>query len=262
MGKIFRRILIFLLLAVTIFSGYMLWRDLSARKKDKDNFDALAQLVEIANPTDAAGDKEGPSAPQQSEDSADPAEPKPKHKRNLAPLFAENRDCVGWVSIPGTVLDYPVMYTPLEPQKYLRRNFYGEYSYSGVPFLDETCSIDEGNLILYGHSMKNGTMFGSLLDYLKEDFWREHPIIEFETEEGLDTYRIFAVVSLSSEDAWYTYLESGDEESFNRNIDRMLQKANYVTGVVPAYGDRLLTLSTCYGTDEDGRLVVLAALEK
>lgn len=261
--KVFRRILVVLLLAVALFAGYMLWKELSGQKKDKDNFDALAHLVEMAEPTEEAGEKEtDPSAPQQGDNSTDPTGLKATHKRNLTPLFEENQDCVGWLSIPGTVLDYPVMYTPLEPQKYLRRNFYGEYSYSGVPFLDEECALDDGNLIFYGHSMKNGTMFGCLLDYLEENFWRDHPVVEFETEAGLDTYRIFAVVELSAEDAWYTYLTPGSEESFDRNVGRMLEKAKYDTGVVPAYGDRLLTLSTCYGSDDDGRLIVIAVKEK
>ena len=260
--KTLRRVLIIILLAVAFFAGYMLWKELSAQKKDKDNFDTLAKLVEMVEPTEEAGEKEtDPSAPRQSDAPTEPTEPKVTHKRNLAPLFEENCDCVGWLSIPGTVLDYPVMYTPLDPQKYLRRNFYGEYSYSGVPFLDGECSLEDGNLIFYGHSMKNGTMFGCLLDYLDVDFWMDHPILEYEAQDGLDTYRIFAVVELSAEDAWYTYLETGSEERFDRNVGRMLEKAKYDTGVVPAYGDRLLTLSTCYGSEDDGRLIVIAVRE-
>ena len=73
-----------------------------------------------------------------------------------------NNDCFGWLSISGTNINYPVMHTPNNPQEYLHKNFYGEYSQNGVPFLDSRCAEDSSNLIVYGHNMNNGTMFADL----------------------------------------------------------------------------------------------------
>lgn len=78
---------------------------------------------------------------------------------SISELTSMNSDCFGWISIKGTNINYPVMHTPDNPQMYLNRNFYCEYSFSGVPFLDGRCSADSTNLIIYGHHMNNGTMF-------------------------------------------------------------------------------------------------------
>ena len=85
--------------------------------------------------------------------------------RNLTPLFEANGDCIGWICIPNTAVNYPVMFTPEEPQKYLRKNFEGEYSVSGIPFLDGASTPECDNLIVYGHNMKNGTMFSDVTQY-------------------------------------------------------------------------------------------------
>ena len=84
---------------------------------------------------------------------------------SISELISMNSECFGWISIAGTNINYPVMHTPSNPQKYLNKNFYGEYSYSGTPFLDSRCSADSTNLIIYGHHMNNGTMFADLCNY-------------------------------------------------------------------------------------------------
>ena len=98
-------------------------------------------------------------------------------------LHAINPDMVGWIKIEGTPIDYPVMYTPEDGDFYLHHNFEGKTSRSGVPFIDERCSVGQpgANIIIYGHNMKNGSMFGTLDAYKDEAWFQAHPIIQYDT---------------------------------------------------------------------------------
>lgn len=241
--------LFLLLSALLAVSGFMVYRDLSGRQKEKREFALLAELVQAKLPEASLPDE--PGMPEE--------EAEPVHRRNLALLFAQNGECIGWLNIPGTGIDYPVMHTPGDPQKYLRKNFYGESSYSGVPFLDSRCSLDSGNLILYGHNMKNGTMFGLLKQYADQGYCREHPIIEFETQSGCAEYAVFAVVPVNAQDEWYRFIEASGQPDFEKKIEYIRSRALYHTDRIPEYGQQLLTLSTCYGSGGDGRLLVIAA---
>lgn len=175
-----------LLAGVTVLSGWMIYDELSSRQKEKEDFNALAELVEmpVTNPPIIS---EPPHA-----ETAEPSETtEPEESlRNLSPLSEQNSECLGWLCIPDTAVNYPVMHTPRNPQKYLHMNFYGEYSQSGDPFLDYRCSLDSGNLLIYGHNMKNGTMFGELKSYTDVAFCVDHPIIEFQTADDLFRYTI------------------------------------------------------------------------
>ena len=175
-----------LLLAVlSLFSGWKIYSELSARQKEKDEFSALAALVEPpATEPSAAVVPEEATTP---EKSTEPA----AELRDLTELFAQNPDCIGWLCVPGTQIDYPVMFTPEEPQRYLRRSFYGAYGQSGVPFMDFRCD-ENSNLILYGHNMKNGSMFATLLSYADRAYWEEHPIIRFDTHAASGEYKVLA----------------------------------------------------------------------
>lgn len=133
-------------------AGHDLWR----QKQAQDTFEDLADLVTA--PEDPEESQAESSAPEESAEAQEPQE----EQRNLSLLFEQNADCIGWICIPGTAVDYPLMHTPEDSEKYLRKDFYGAYSINGVPFLDGRCSLESANLIIYGHNMKNGTMFGSL----------------------------------------------------------------------------------------------------
>lgn len=233
-----------------IFSGAMIWKELSARQKEKEEFAALAEMVEAPN--------EPASQPSQPESTDEPEESEPSENlRDLSGLFAQNDDCIGWLCIPDTQLNYPVMHTPEDPQKYLRRSFYGEYSQSGVPFLDCRCGLGSDNLIIYGHNMKNGTMFGGLKNYLDRDFCAAHPVIELQTESGLQRYTVFAVAAVRKIDPWYDFLSAADAQHYTEMIEYIRGKAVHTADISPVYGSQLLTLSTCYGSGKDGRLLVV-----
>lgn len=238
-----------LLSGTLLFSGAMIWKELSGRQKEKEEFSALAELVEAPEANPPVTSETPPAEADEPDEAAE--------LRDLAPLFAQNSDCMGWLCVPGTQINYPMMHTPEEPQKYLRRSFYGEYSQSGVPFLDWRCSLDSDNLIIYGHNMKNGTMFGELKNYLDEEFCLAHPVIEFQTADGVEQYTVFAVAAVQKTDAWYSFIDASGSEDFTEQTAAILQKSLYDTGAAPVFGQQIITLSTCYGSSKDGRLLVI-----
>lgn len=218
-----------LLSAAAVLSGVKIHSELKERQKEKEDFAAVAEIAELPMteaPTESVTDAE-------TETSAEPTE-QPAAEHDIQALIAENADCIGWLSIDGTSISYPVMYTPSEPQKYLRRSFYGQYSQSGVPFLDGRCDLQSSNLIIYGHNMRNGTMFSGLKRYVDRDFLNAHRTVKFETTDGVQTFTVTNVLKTNTSDAWY---------------DRITAEG----------GGRRLVLSTCYGSGKEGRLLIIAA---
>lgn len=181
--------------------------------------------------------------------------------RDIERLETDNPNCVGWIRIDGTRVDYPVMYTPDDPEYYLHRNFEGEESFAGTPFLGKGSNPDGNSLIIYGHNMKDGSMFASLLDYADPDFGMSHPI-EYKTIDGVGTYLPISCFycDLTSPNPYRYWDQVGtlDKQRFNDYVAAVKGMSLYSTGVGAAYGDELITLSTCsYGTD-DQRFVVVA----
>ena len=255
-------ILALLSLAVLLVCGYMVGSELLSRQKEKEDFDQLAELIAVEKSTASPAPTGSPPADKQpgpAATSSPDSQESQEQRRDLSELFAMNEDFVGWLCIPDTDINYPVMHTPDEPERYLRRDFQGEYSESGVPFLDFRCSLDSGNLIIYGHNMMNGTMFAALQGYVQEDFCEQHPIIEFQTADGCEEYQLFAVAWVKSNDEWYKFVSADAAEDFNSAVDKVMSKALFTINSAPEYGVQILTLSTCYDSAHNGRLLVLAA---
>lgn len=180
-------------------------------------------------------------------------------------LRAENGDIAAWIKIDGTQVDYPVMQTPRDPEYYLHRNLAGQPESRGLPFLDAKSDLlKSGNYLVYGHNMKDGTAFSGLVDYLRESFYRAHPTIHFDTLYGAGTYTVISVFRTKvyrQGDRVFKYYQYADLEakaSFDTYIKNIKKLSEYPIGETAGYGDRLLTLSTCYEYVEDGRLVVVA----
>ena len=258
------RIISLLLFCVMIFSCVMLIREKRRALREIAEFDELAAIVTGQITEVPHGEAEDPDVPEDTDISEETAEitvesePEPIFKRNLQPIFEQNSDCIGWIFIEGTKVNYPVMFAPYEEQKYLRKSFSGEYSISGTPFLNDNGSVDFDNLIIYGHNMKNGTMFSDLEGYLNTEFCGEHSVIEFETANGLKLYEVFAVVQLKKTDAWYTFTNAVDEDAYDSLIEDIKSRSIVETDVIPKAGRQILTLSTCYGPSKDDRLIVVA----
>lgn len=182
-------------------------------------------------------------------------------------LYQQNSDFSGWLSIPGTGIDYPVMQAvPESSDFYLTHNYNGEEDINGSIFLDSRNDYEQqdDNLIVYGHNMKSGLMFGELKNYLDPAFYQEHKMIQFNTIYEKAQYEIIAVclakVPAEGEEGfrYYDFINAGSEENFSSFLKNM-KKMNIMDGeLIVSYGDKLLTLSTCNNYTEDGRLVLLA----
>lgn len=145
----------------------------------------------------------------------------------ISELISMNSECFGWINISGTNINYPVMHTPSNPQKYLNKNFYGEYSFSGTPFMDSRCSADSTNLVIYGHHMNNGTMFADICNYTDYSYFTEHPIVVLETKDGAFAYSVFSVMKVKSDDDWYRFTTVGTEKAITQELN--MQKRNLYT---------------------------------
>lgn len=195
---------------------------------------------------------------------------------HMAELYAQNPDIVGWMTMEDTVLDYPVMQTPDDPEKYLHLDFDGTYDFAGELFIDARCTLDfdfvdetdteSDNLIVYGHNMKNGTMFRPILNYKKEAYWKEHPTFTFTTLYEERTYEVVAAfydrVYYKYEDVFkfYQFIDAEEEADFDEAVNYYHEKARYDTGVTPEYGDKLITLVTCSSYVDNGRFVVIGRM--
>lgn len=181
-------------------------------------------------------------------------------------LHEINNHMVGWLKIEGTVIDYPVLEVEGDNDYYLKKDFYGNESKWGQIIFDYRCDYEtpSTNIILHGHHMADGTMFGGLKKYLKKSYYKEHKYIQFDTlyEEG--EYEIFAVFkskvynNVDEVFKYYNFINAYTEEEFNEYIRNVKELALYDTGITPVYGDELLALSTCEYSQENGRLVVVA----
>lgn len=180
-------------------------------------------------------------------------------------LHDQNSDMVGWIQIEGTKLNYPVLQTTLDnPNYYLYRDFDRKDSVRGSIYAAEICDVfaPSDNITLFGHNMKDGSMFACLGAYADKSAWEKSPMIFFDTLTESHTYQIFSVFKTSGTDnvgfAYHLMANAKDEAEFNQFVATCKELAFYDTGITPVYGDKLLCLSTCEYTIENGRFVVAA----
>lgn len=180
-------------------------------------------------------------------------------------IHQKNQRLIGWVKIADTIIDYPVMQT-VNNEYYLDHNFNQEKDRNGCIFMDYQCDVVKGcdNIILYGHHMRSGKMFGTLNRYSKESYYEEHPTIQFDTIYEKGTYQVMYVFRskvYSEEEVtfkYYQFINAVSEKEFNSAMIEMAELSLYDTGVTAEYGDQLLTLSTCDYQEKKGRFVVVA----
>ena len=180
--------------------------------------------------------------------------------------FLANKDMAAWLRIPGTNIDYPVMWTPEDETYYLYRAFDGSENKNGCLLLDTDSCLDPltTNLIIHGHNMKSGAMFGNLTDYEDPAFYEKHKNIILYTEECQRNYEVIAVfrsqVYRKTDEVFkfYKFFQAGTREEFDDFYNNIKQLSQYDTGVTAEFGDHFLTLSTCVYHVEQGRFVVVA----
>lgn len=241
-------------------------------RQSQGQFDELAQMMEQAKPPVATVPQ--PEAPTTGNQPAtepvselvtvhhpvtdEPVEVLPE----LAELFLMNPDLEGWITVNGTNINYPVMHTPDRQDYYLYRDFYGKDSAHGCIYIREQCNpYLSDNVVIYGHRMKDGSMFNNLLYYEDKDYYEAHKYIQFNTLTQRHTYEIIAVfktVATSSGYPYYLFVDAADEAAFDTYVADCKAMSLYDTGLDAVYGDKLITLSTCEYSRDNGRMVVVA----
>lgn len=243
-ADIFYNVAILVCLAVFLVSGGLLLKRYFDDRRSESEFAALESLIVSDAP--AADGEETNSA-------------------KFAALRDQNSDFIGWISIEDTKLDFPVMYAPNNKDFYLRHDFNKEYSVYGVPYLDEKTTLGANdqseNLVIYGHNMKTGTIFGCLTGYKEAGYYQQHPYVQFDTVYGDGTYEVFAAFSIDvAADTSFVYNQyvDMDEETYDTYVEEVISRSDVDTGIRPVYGEQLLTLSTCEYSSDNGRYVVVA----
>ena len=258
MKKIIYSVLIVLLLLVVLFSSWMIYRHLRESEEQAEKYEELADLVSqkktvYVEPTE--------------DTTAEPIEnPEDVILPEYTEIYEQNPDMVGWIYIADTRINYPVMQSLDDPNFYLKHSFDKSSSSHGCPYVNANCDISKpaDNVIIYGHRMKDGSMFADLDKFTDEAFWESHRTITFNTLTQRQTYEIITVFKVATgtgsaaEFKYYSFTDASSPEEFEDYISKAKTKALYDTGITAEYGDKLLTLSTCEYTNHNGRLVVVA----
>lgn len=254
-------LLVLLLLGIFCYSAWQIASYFLEGARQKEKYDELVAIVEQEK---AAAAVTEPLTPESS-DPTDVTDPPllPEYEA----LVERNPDMVGWLKIEGTNINYPVMQTPDSPEFYLNRDFDKAYSDRGCLFAEVGSDIEapSDNVTIYGHCMRDGSMFANLDGYGRQSFWEEHPLVQFDSLTQYRTYRIFAVFKTSGSPGvgfpYHTFINAMSPAEFNSFVSRCKDLSFYDTGITPEYGDKLICLSTCEYTLANGRLVVAAVLE-
>ena len=271
MSRRLYNILIAVFAVIFLISAFMVGSYFLESSKAQSDYDEITKLMEIGKDQVQSTVpfippvQKIPEVPD-STDSAIPSETTaaPTILPEYAALYLQNDDMVGWIEIAGTKLNYPVLQTPDEKDFYLHRDFNKETSNHGAIYVQENCDVwtPSDNTVIYGHNMKDGSMFATLLKYKKESYWQEHRYIYFNTLLERHTYEIVAVFKTTATIGkgfdYHLFVEAEDEEAFDAYITKVKKLSYYDTGVDAVYGDKLITLSTCEYTLTNGRLVVVA----
>lgn len=234
-----------------LFSGYQVYCHYAEVKEHTEEFEQLAEMV-------------GQAEEQTGRISEVPFRDESIVLPDYAELYQQNPHMAGWIFIEGTTINYPVMHTPDNPDFYLKHNFDREYSSFGVPYAAGECCIDEpsDNIIIYGHHINGGRMFGALMDYVDKGFYENHKIISFDTVKEKAEYEIVAVFKTTVYDnsgfKYYQFVNAKTVEDFQAYVEECKNLALYDTGVTAQYGDKLITLSTCEYSHNNGRFVIVA----
>lgn len=178
-------------------------------------------------------------------------------------IYNQNTDMVGWINVPNTRVNYPVMQSPSEPDFYLTHSFDRTWNAWGAIYVREACDVfaPSVNLVLYGHHMQDGSMFTGLDAYKKKSYWEGNQLFTFDTLYEHHTYQIFAAFRTSADLSigypYHQFNDTTDPAEFDDFVNTVKKLSYYDTGITPKFGDKLITLSTCEYTLSNGRFVVV-----
>lgn len=238
MRKIVYTIITILLIGLVLISSYLIFKEKKQNEKQENTFEDLIEIVE------------------------ENIENQEERKIDINKLYEENKDIVGWLKIDNTTINYPIMQNINDPNYYLCRDFYKNYSSYGTPYMAKQCNLNSDNIVIYGHHMKNNKMFGELEKYKSKDFYNNHKIITFTTLEKEYSYEIFAVfkttVYTKNTFRYYENINFENKKMYDDFINICKDKSLYQTGIEIKDKEKLITLSTCEYSNKNSRLVIVA----
>ncbi len=232
------RVIQIVVIVVIIFSSYRIY---SYYQTNKEHDKKQEELINVSKKWEEEA----------LEDEVKPTEDEVAASR-ISHLQIEYPSIIGWTKIPGTNIDYPFVQGS-DNEYYLDHDFKGDYDVFGAVFMEKDNNLDfsDQNTILYGHNIRTGKFFHELLNYRKEGFVEENPIIEISHLDGFNRYEIFAVYAADPMEKFRT--PNYSEEELNELMERIKSK-NEIHKEIPEDFSEILTLQTCL--DNDVRLVV------
>ena len=254
-------------LAVFCFSGYKLIGIYLDYKTGTDEYRDLQQYTTEITKTPETPAPTKTEEPQAESEPAEPSEPEPEPLSyptepplavDFESLKAINPDVKGWLYIEALDISYPVVQGP-DNDAYLHTTYEGTSNFAGSIFLDYQNQDDfsDGNTIVYGHNMKNGKMFASLMKFKNKEYFDEHQSVEFITPNEKAIYHIICVAKVKADDSWYSFIDDLGEDDYNEKIKELYSKSLYRSNYEFGYNDEFLTLSTCEYSQNDGRLILI-----
>lgn len=248
MLKWIRRAILILLIAVFLYSGYQLGTYIYDGYISRNLNDRLKVQYEEAQL----------ALQEQTEGERSEEKLKQLYRERFDQLLEMNSDIVGWISIEDTGIDYAVVQSN-DNDYYLNHNALKQSSARGSIFMDyRNTNVNEDlHTVIYGHHMKDGSMFGELSQYKDATYYEEHKLITFEGVQEEVQYQIFSVYIYSPQDQFFEY-EFADEEEYSNYLEKIKQKSRYDTGVQVSTEDQLLTLVTCTYEVHDARFIIHA----
>lgn len=266
MRKILRLTLMLVCGALMLWSGWNILQELREYREGDAAYESLRQYINVVSDSPShlppAGTNKQDSQPPAEADAGAEEDPTRWPEVDFDALRKINPDVVGWLYCEDTVINYPIAKSH-NNSDYLYRRFDGEYHKSGCLFVDCNNKSDftDPNTVIYGHHMKNGSMFGTLTDYKKQDYYENHPELLLLTEGNRYHLKVFAgYVSPASGDAWkLSFRDSAERAAW---IQQAIDSSSFDSGIVPVAGDKIVTLSTCSYEYNNARYVLLCILEQ
>jgi len=267
MKKVLFTAIVVMLVAAFGISAFMVGSYLIDGKKQEERNEELSQIVANAQ-TETTEVPETTETPELTEAPETTEAVQPTEEGGILAGYKEiyemNNDVVGWIKMEGTKMDYPVMQTPSNPNYYLYRDFDKKDSKRGSIYAKEDCDINSpsDNITIFGHNMQDGSMFACLDAYTSKRAWENNSLIFFDTLTEYHTYKIFAVFKTSANLGqgfrYHMFVDADNEQEFDEFVSTCKRLAFYDTGITPVYGDKMICLSTCEYSLDNGRLVVAA----
>ena len=258
-----------LFLALVAFSAWKVYSILHGYKEAERRYDGLAgSVVADASPAAGAAEQGSPSVPVP-EDGTPPEQPQDAAPREISPvtvdfeaLRAYGGDVIGWICLPHTAINYPIAQAR-DNAYYLDRFLDGSYISGGTLFADYACPSDFSgqNTIVYGHNMKDGSMFALIDDYGDQSFFDQHPVMYLNTPT--QNYRVDIFCGFTTDPESFVYRSAfASDEDYAAFLRALLNASEIDCGVEPTTDDRIVTLSTCTYSGEDVRFVVCGKLSE